>query len=116
MILGIALLAGVVGYKIGTTQVSVRMVNLQPRVEVVNKLPSQPKSVDFSLFWKVWDELTVRYVDKSKLDPQKMLYGAISGMVAGVGDPYTMFLPQLKTKNPKKTLMANLKASGPVWN
>lgn len=112
MILGIALLAGVVGYKIGTTQVSVRMVNLQPRVEVVNKLPSQPKSVDFSLFWKVWDELTVRYVDKSKLDPQKMLYGAISGMVAGVGDPYTMFLPPTQNKESKEDLNGKFEGIG----
>src|SRR5437016_5614704 len=62
---------------------------------VVQKLTNQdvgkPQNVDFSLFWKVWADLQDKYVDKSKINVQKMLYGAISGMVSSVGDPYTVF-------------------------
>jgi carboxyl-terminal processing protease len=52
---------------------------------------------DLSLFWEVWARLEERYIDKSKLDPQNLLYGAIAGMVKAVGDPHTSFF------NPKDT-------------
>lgn len=56
------------------------------------------KNVDFSLFWKVWDMLGSSYYDKSKLNPTKMVEGAISGMVASIGDPYTVYLPPEENK------------------
>lgn len=58
----------------------------------------KPEGVDFSLFWKVWEQLQEQFVDKSKIDPQKMLYGAVSGMVKALGDPYTVYLPPEESK------------------
>lgn len=52
---------------------------------------SQDKEVDFALFWKVWEILKDKFVDQSKLDAKQMLYGAIDGMLASTGDPYTTF-------------------------
>jgi carboxyl-terminal processing protease len=51
-----------------------------------------PEEIDFSLFWEVWDKLSDKYVDKDKLNTQKMIYGAISGMVDSLDDPYTVFM------------------------
>ena len=59
---------------------------------LINQTVGQPKEVDFELFWEVWNSLNAKYVDATKLDKQKMLYGAIEGMVNSVGDPYTVFL------------------------
>ncbi|HSD98163.1 MAG TPA: S41 family peptidase [Patescibacteria group bacterium] len=88
------LLVFVAGYFIGTLKVSVDWKNYKPNITVVNKEPPTTASlVDFTLFWNVWDKLTSNYYDQKVVDPQKMLYGAISGMVASVGDPYTLFLP-----------------------
>ena len=56
--------------------------------QITNKFSAQP--VDFGLFWKAWDTVTSKY--DGDLDPQKMLYGAISGMMEATGDPYTAFL------------------------
>jgi len=47
--------------------------------------------VNFSLFWQVWNLLQNNYVQRPIADT-KLLYGALSGLVAGVGDPYTVFL------------------------
>src|SRR5258706_13517574 len=93
--LGVAfLIVFFVGFFIGTNKVSLDWKNYKPSVTVVNKEPPSSASlVDFSLFWSVWDKLTSNYYDKTMIDPQKLLYGAISGMVSAVGDPYTMFLP-----------------------
>lgn len=59
--------------------------------QVINKDQGKVDAVDFSLFWQVWDKLNDRFVDKEKLDSQKLVYGAIEGMVAAAGDPYTVF-------------------------
>jgi carboxyl-terminal processing protease len=58
---------------------------------LINKEVGQPEDLDFSLFWEVWSTLHKKYVDPGKLDTQKLLNGAISGMVDAVGDPYTTF-------------------------
>ncbi len=59
--------------------------------QLVNQDAGKVQNVDFSEFWKVWQTLEAKYVDQGKLDTQKMVYGAIQGMVAAIGDPYTVF-------------------------
>lgn len=66
--------------------------------KLVNQSESKPEEVDFELFWEVWNKLSEKYVDPSKMDMQKMLYGAISGMVDSVGDPYTAFFEPVVSK------------------
>src|SRR5438128_416913 len=95
LMLCLVLISGGVGYKLGTNKVDISWKNYTPNVQVSNKLPTN-KVADFNLFWQVWDEITTKYVDKTKIDSQKMVYGAISGMVSAIGDPYTMFLPPQK--------------------
>lgn len=48
-------------------------------------------TIDFSLYWRVWDLLKERYVDRDGLDAKILFYGAIDGMLAASGDPYTTF-------------------------
>lgn len=50
------------------------------------------KDIDFSLFWDTWDALKHNYVDQEKVNDKKLFYGALKGMVAAVGDPYTVFM------------------------
>jgi len=57
-----------------------------------------PEEIDFSLFWEAYHKLQEKFVDKGKFDIQKMIYGAISGMVKSLGDPYTVFFPPEETK------------------
>ncbi|MCX6800051.1 MAG: S41 family peptidase [Candidatus Falkowbacteria bacterium] len=54
------------------------------------------EDLDFKLFWDLWDLLKKDYVDQADLTDKKMFYGAMRGMVASVGDPYTIFMePQI---------------------
>lgn len=46
---------------------------------------------DFGVFWEAWDLIENNYI-LGPLDRQKMVYGAISGMVESLGDPYSTFL------------------------
>ncbi len=65
---------------------------------IINQEFGKPKEFDFSLFWSAWDQLHQKYVDKSKLQEDKLLYGAISGMIEAAGDPYTMFFSPVASK------------------
>lgn len=66
--------------------------------ELVSRESGKPSTVDFGLFWDVWDALNEKYVDKGKIDTQKLVYGAIQGMVNSVGDPYTVFFQPATSK------------------
>lgn len=70
----------------------------RPGIEKVTNITGKEttlkfQNVDFDLFWDVWSRLEDKYVDNSKLDRQKLIYGAITGMVRAVGDPHTEFMP-----------------------
>lgn len=69
-----------------------------PKVVINRNVPIDKSTVDFSLFWRVWDSLEKNYYDKSKIVPVNMVYGAISGMVSSLGDPYTSFLAPAENK------------------
>ncbi|MBI3888129.1 S41 family peptidase [Candidatus Microgenomates bacterium] len=113
LVLAVAILAGGMGYKLGTTEVKLKLAASKlPNLQVINKLPPTRRAADLALFWKVWDELETKYVDKSKLDSQKMVYGAISGMVASIGDPYTMFLPPKQNEQIKDDLNGSFEGIG----
>jgi len=77
--------------------------NNRPAIEKVlnvlgQKPPEQFTEVDFNLFWDVWSRLEDKYVDKDKIERKNIVYGAISGLVKSLKDPYTEFLPPAQTK------------------
>ncbi|PIP18469.1 MAG: peptidase S41 [Parcubacteria group bacterium CG23_combo_of_CG06-09_8_20_14_all_35_6] len=55
-------------------------------------------NLDFTLFWETWQTLKEKFIDKTKFDNQKMLYGAISGVVNSLKDPYTVFMDPEESK------------------
>ena len=66
--------------------------------ELINRDLNQPEAVDFSLFWEAWNLIHEKYVDRAELDTQKMVFGAIEGMVKSIGDPFTAFLKKEESK------------------
>jgi len=81
-----------------------------PKIEIINRYPGD-KKINFGLFWEVWDLINTTYLDRP-VDPQKMLWGAISGMVASLGDPYTSFLPPETNKNISNALNGKYEGIG----
>ncbi len=74
--------------------------------------PSQYATVDFNLFWDVWSRLEDKYVDKTKIDRTKSVYGAIQGLVKSLGDPYTEFLPPAETKQFQEDIKGSFEGIG----
>lgn len=58
----------------------------------LSKLNLPKADFDSKLFNKVWNLVNKNYVDHDQLDQKQLFYGALKGMVAATGDPYTVFL------------------------
>ncbi len=108
----IAALSFLVGWQIGNRDVQIKWATYKPTVSIIGKEPPKSINVDFKLFWDTWDLLTREYLDKKALDPQKLFYGAISGMVSSLGDPYTYFLPPEQQKSTKEELNGSFEGVG----
>ena len=89
IIICLALLGGTffVGLKIGEKYYP--SINLVEGLE--NKELGKPANVDFSLFWDAWHLIQTDYVKSAELDKQKMIYGAIQGLLGSLDDPYSVF-------------------------
>ncbi|OGH06706.1 MAG: hypothetical protein A2W22_02330 [Candidatus Levybacteria bacterium RBG_16_35_11] len=101
------------GYYFGVTKISYDWKNYKPQISVASKEPpSGVMSVDFAPFWVVWQKLQTDYYDKTKLDPQKMLNGAINGMIQTLGDPFTVYLPPVQNDSFKQGLAGQFSGIG----
>jgi carboxyl-terminal processing protease len=83
----------------GRDQVATTISRLAARVGVQSPLvPSTPATTltaeqqeRFKVFWEAWSLVQREFYNRQSIDPQKMTYGAVKGMVEAVGDPYTFF-------------------------
>jgi len=98
------------GYFFGVKGFSLR-VEESYKVIIDRQIPPD-RDVEFSLFWKVWDILSSKYFDKTKLVPSDMVYGAVAGMVAAIGDPYTVFLAPKENKTVNEDLSGSFEGVG----
>jgi len=48
--------------------------------------------VDFDLYWEVWQNFKVNFVEQNKIKDKEMFYGSLQGLAASLGDPYTLFM------------------------
>ncbi|TSC65552.1 MAG: carboxyl-terminal processing protease, partial [Microgenomates group bacterium Gr01-1014_80] len=98
----IAILTFTLGWQLGRRDIVLQWASYHPTVNIKNKQPPKEIEVDFKLFWDTWDLVSRKYLDKAQVDPQKLFFGSIQGMVAALGDPYTVFLPPDQQKSSKE--------------
>lgn len=83
---------------------------------VINKTEGMDTSVDFASFWKAWNIINEKYVSTAssteKITDQTRVYGAIEGMVASLGDPYTIFFPPVESKTFNDEISGNIEGVG----
>ena len=109
----IIIITFLIGYYAGVSKIAFDWSNFQPSVQVSSKEP--PPSVQFvdtSRMWDVLQKVETMYYDKSAIDANKMLDGAIQGMVASIGDPYTLYLPPTQNTNFKQNLAGQFEGIG----
>lgn len=112
LVLAFSILSLGIGYNFGRKNIPLEVKTPTGNLSIFDTVPTQNPDVDMALFWEVWRRLEAGYVDKSKLDHQKMLYGAIAGMTSSLGDPYTVFLPPEANKEVKDSLNGTFEGIG----
>lgn len=80
-------------------------------------LPATPDpAIDFTDFWKVYNALNAKFVQTHSSStaptPQEKLYGAIQGLAASYGDPYTVFFPPEESKAFADNIAGNFSGVG----
>lgn len=102
VILANILLAFAAGYIVSSYQSVHKFLfdqNGTVSITAVTNLYEKTRSdkVSFDQFWHVWNQVKKQYVNQPA-DEVKMFYGAIEGMVSGLGDPYSVYFPPDKAK------------------
>jgi len=108
----VALIFFVLGFTLGQKQLDIKRRGTIPQITVVDKDTPPNQTIDFSLFWSVFETLPQKYIDKGAVDGQKLLYGAISGMVRSLGDPYTAFLDPKQNEAIRDELLGSYQGIG----
>lgn len=69
------------------------------------------KDANFDLFWQVWKLVQDKYYDKNVPDTQ-LFYGAVSGIVASLNDPYSVFMTPTDSAQFQEDLKGNFEGIG----
>lgn len=93
------------GYLTGHTT-----ANFSQTTQSVFNAPNKPVNVDFSLFWDAWKVVGDKYV--KPVDDKERVYGAIAGMVASLGDPYSMYMKPSENARFNDDLNGNFEGIG----
>lgn len=67
---------------------------------------------DFALIFEVWKSIKNNYIEDSKIDLEKMVYGSVKGFVSALGDPYTAYLDPEEAKSFRENLDSELQGIG----
>lgn len=57
----------------------------------ISDLSTIPVDETFILFYEVFDKIITDFIDKNNISEDDLIYGAISGMVMSLNDPYSVF-------------------------
>src|SRR3989339_1662333 len=76
------------------------------------KDPEVETQVDFSPFWKVWNTINEKYPKADKIADQNRVYGAISGLVDSLNDPYSVFFSPDEAKAFEEEIAGNFTGVG----
>lgn len=111
IVIAIIAIAVSVGYDWGHTKA--QSVEIPPTLTGVYN--PDASTTDFSIFWQVWNLLNENYVathSTSTPTDQEKLYGAIQGLAASYGDPYTVFFPPAQEQDFQTQIQGDFEGVG----
>ncbi len=82
-----------------------------------NDVASSSEVIDMAPFWTVWKLLDKNYVPTgiaatTTVTAQERVWGAIQGMTAAMGDPYTVFMPPTDAQDFETNISGNFEGVG----
>ena len=82
------------------------------KITVANKETEVPTTADFAPFWKVWNTINAKYPGANAITDQERVYGAISGLVGSLKDPYSIFFKPDEAKSFEEDIQGNFTGIG----
>lgn len=101
-----------IGYFVGVSKINVDWKNYKPILSISGKEPPPGVNADLTNFWAVWQGVNDKYYDKTKIDSQKMVNGAITGMISTLDDPFTLYLPPVSNTGFKQSMAGEFQGIG----
>lgn len=87
-----------------------------PEIDKVLNISGKETAVlteaDFSPFWKVWNNINEKYPSAAETSDQNKIYGAISGLVGSLNDPYSVFFNPDEAKLFEEDIQGNFGGVG----
>lgn len=106
-VLALVLVVGFAGgLKVGASGGAYSLSNIPLLGDSLDATPDP--DADFTAFWKAWNALDARFVEthgtSTAPTTKEKLWGAIAGMTASFGDPYTVYMPPQEAKAFQETI------------
>src|SRR3990167_8392065 len=79
---------------------------------LLNKENEVATKADFSPFWRAWNTIDEKYPKAGKITNQDRVYGAISGLVDSLNDPYSVFFTPEEAKSFEDEIAGNFSGVG----
>src|SRR3989344_2743875 len=77
------------------------------KISLANTETEVATEADFSPFWEVWNAINEKYPGADKTTDQARIYGAISGLVGSLEDPYSVFFSPEEAKSFEEEISGN---------
>lgn len=88
------------------------LASTKTAAKTVSDVPSDiTLDADFNQFWDLWRLLKTKYY-KPPVDEKKLFYGALAGMTASIGDPYTVFFEPKSAEEFSQSLQGKFEGIG----
>ena len=81
-------------------------------MSISNKETQVTTKADFTPFWKVWNTINEKYPSANKVTDQERVYGAISGLMGSLNDPYSVFFGPDEAKSFEEEIAGNFTGIG----
>lgn len=108
LVIVLPILAFLLGFEIASREL-ITSTSSTPAVAEATQVASPE---DLKMFWQVWEKVKEKYVDVEKLDAEKMMYGAMRGIVESLGDPHSEFMDPEQSKDFLNSLEGSLTGIG----
>lgn len=82
------------------------------KINLSNKESDIVNQADFSSFWKTWNTIDKKYPNADKTSNQERIYGAISGLVSSLNDPYSVYFNPEDTKSFQEDIAGSFSGVG----
>lgn len=110
LVLAVALLLWT-GFSLGVSVTKNRPSSLPPAY-VGNASTGTLSDADFGVFWQAWNIIDEEYLKSEDANGQARVYGAVSGLIGSLGDPYSEFFPPEDGKKFQEDIKGNFGGIG----